>query len=111
MQGGNSLSSFEDHQFNPGESGNPKGRPKGGYLTDILKRQGDIVDQEIEDGSKISRKEAIAEKLWEIAISGDDAVLLKYLYDRIDGKPLQAVEADIKSTGFQINVIEPPESE
>lgn len=111
MQGGNSLSSFEDHQFKPGQSGNPNGRPKGGYLTDILKRQGEIVDQERADGKKISRKEAISEKLWEIAMSGDDAVLLKYLYDRIDGKPLQAIEADIKASGFQINVIEPPEGE
>ena len=75
-------------QYKKGQSGNPKGRPKKEYcLTDILKKQGNIRDVDTGE-KKISRKDAIAQKLWAMAMEGD-VNALKYLYDRIDGKPLQ----------------------
>ena len=73
---------------------NRNGRPKKEYcLTDILKEQGNLKDVETTDGM-ISRKQAIAKKLWAMAMGGD-VTALKYLYDRVDGKPLQTIEAEV----------------
>jgi predicted nucleic acid-binding protein len=46
------------------------------------KEQYDVKDCE----KYISRKEALAKKLWALALSGD-ITAIKYIYDRIDGKP------------------------
>ena len=73
---------------------NRKGRPKKEYcLTDILKEQGNLEDVETKDG-KISRKQAVARKLWAMAMDGD-ATILKYLYDRIDGTPRQTISTQV----------------
>ena len=94
----------EETQFKPGQSGNPTGRPKKEYcLTDILKDQGNNEDVEIEEGVMISRKQAIAQKLWSMAMSGD-AMMLRYIYDRIDGSPRQSI--DLESTGSVIVNVE-----
>ena len=86
----------EETQFKPGKSGNPKGRPPKEYcLTDILKDQGNLEDVESGD-KKISRKQAIAQKLWAMAMSGD-VQAMKYLYDRVDGRPRESV--DVNNTG------------
>ena len=86
----------EDTQFKPGQSGNPNGRPKkAACLTDILRGQGNIEDVKLEDGTKISRKEAIARKMWSMALGGDP-VIMKYLYDRIDGKPKATVDMKVE---------------
>ena len=80
----------EDTQFKKGVSGNPNGRPLKEYcLTDILKEQGNI-DIETPEGIK-TRKQAISEKLWTMAQAGD-ITAIKYLMDRVDGKPLQTIE-------------------
>lgn len=82
-------------RFQPGQSGNPNGRPrKGKTLTDILEKHGQKRD--VKDGDKeISRKEALAKKLWALALSGDVAAI-KYIFDRIDGKPGEHVNLDGK---------------
>lgn len=60
---------------------NPKGRPpKGEALTDILREK---VDREV-----------VADKLIALALDGDLAAL-KYIYDRIDGKPTEKREIDM----------------
>jgi len=70
---------------------NRKGRPPKEYcLTDILRGQGDLEDVD-SGGKKISRKQAIAQKLWSMAMGGDVSAL-KYLYDRVDGRPKESVE-------------------
>lgn len=70
-------------KWKPGESGNPNGRPpKGEALTEILKEKID--------------KEAIAEKLIELAMDGDFPAL-KYVYDRIDGSPKQTIDATVQN--------------
>lgn len=75
--------------WKPGQSGNPKGRPpKGETLTDALKEQVD--------------KKAIAEKLCEMAMEGDIGAL-KYIYDRIDGRPIESVDMN-HSGGISVTI-------
>lgn len=77
--------------FAPGQSGNPKGRPKKGLaltdeLTAMLRKKGP-------DGRP--RKDLLAERLWNLSNDPDPNVALKatqYIYDRVDGKPKQAME-------------------
>ena len=64
--------------FKPGQSGNPKGAPKKGEsFTDIIQ-------------SKVDKASIVA-KLEELAMKGD-VTALKYLVDRCDGTPTQAVK-------------------
>jgi hypothetical protein len=78
-------------KFQPGTSGNPNGRPKRGEsLTDILRMQGDIEDVSLE-GEKVSRKTALGHKMWQLALRGKEATM-RYLYDRVDGKPTQEIK-------------------
>jgi hypothetical protein len=66
---------------------NRKGRPKkGAALTDILNFK---LDQKTDD-AKLQR-EAIADKLIELAKDGN-IVAIKYIFNRLDGMPTQAIE-------------------
>lgn len=69
---------------------NRKGRPKKGRtLTDILAAHGS-KSVEMGDGQRMTQKQLLAEKLWELARTGDVAAI-KYIYDRIDGRPIESV--------------------
>jgi hypothetical protein len=82
--------------WKPGESGNPDGRsPKGEALTDILR-------------SKLD-KEAVAEKLIQIAMEKEDLTALRYIFDRIDGKPKEKHEVEGTMPTVIFNGIEEPE--
>jgi hypothetical protein len=64
----------KEHRFQPGESGNPKGRPKGAKNTSTLLRK--ILDSKIEVRTggtvrKISVREAILTRFAEAALKGD----------------------------------------
>lgn len=81
----------------PGQSGNPKGRPrKGNTYAEIIRGIGDSplsrITQLPEDAQK-TIKEAAIEAMWEKAVKGD-AVALKILTDREAGYPRQSVEID-----------------
>ena len=67
-------------RFVPGHTGGP-GRPKKGEaLTDVLREKID--------------KEAIADKLIEMVGAGDLAAI-KYVYDRLDGRPVETVNKNV----------------
>jgi hypothetical protein len=67
---------------------NRKGRPrKGRSLTEYLER---ALKQEREDGEKY--KDALAVTLIELAIKDKNIAAIKYIFNRIDGTPLQTVE-------------------
>ena len=84
-----------DTKWKPGQSGNPNGRPKKeNCLTDILRE-------------KVSAEE-LAERLIAKANEGD-MVAMKYIYDRIDGKPKESV--DVNNTGEMIYKVLPAETE
>ena len=72
-------------QFQPGQSGNPSGRPKTNYaLIEALER---ALDAEA--------MEKLATKVVALALSGD-TTMIKYLYDRFIGLPVQRHEAKLE---------------
>lgn len=82
-----------------GVSGNPKGRPrKGKTLTDILEKELRKKNVRTPEGD-IPAKEALARKIIALAIDGDVAAL-KYIFDRVDGKPLASVDVHDDSGTF-----------
>jgi hypothetical protein len=79
----------KDHRFQPGQSGNRKGRPKGAKNTVTLLRE--ILDRKVEvrTGStvrKISVREAILTRFAEFALKGDtkSAAFLLQRYDMLE---------------------------
>ena len=83
----------EDTQFKKGQINNPNGRPKKEHsLTDLLK---EALEQPHNDTGK-TKKQVVIETLYRIATEKEDVVMLKYLFDRIDGKPLQTIEANVR---------------
>jgi len=69
---------------------NPNGRPpKGESLTEVLRERLD--------------KEEIADRLIALAMDGD-VPALKYIYDRIDGRPKESVSMEHKG-GFSVSVL------
>lgn len=70
-----------------GQSGNPKGQPlKSRPFTETLR---ELMEHKLEDGR--TYREAIVQKMMDLAVAGNvDAA--KYVADRLEGKPAQAVE-------------------
>ena len=70
-----------------GTTGNPYGRPKKGKcLTDILEK---ALAKKREDGK--TNKAALAETLIGLAIDDKDIAAIKYIMDRVDGRPKETV--------------------
>ena len=89
--------------FKKGQSGNPKGRPKLEESWAGMMRE--ICDEEVKVGSAtMSRKEAIARKLFSEAAKGE-AWAINALMDRMDGRPKQALDVDHTSGGKEITGI------
>ena len=85
--GGNTGNNFSTRP----EDINRNGRPKKEHcLTDLLK---ETLDKQRTDTGK-TNKQMIIDKMFELAEKGD-SVILKYLFDRVDGKPLQTIEAEV----------------
>jgi len=81
--------------FVKGKSGNPLGRtPKEHSFTRILEELGDVKDVSMKDG-KVTRKQALAEAIWQKAITDRDMAAIRYIYDRIDGQPIASLDARI----------------
>ena len=75
--------------FTKGQSGNPQGRPKKGEtLTDLLREK---IEAPKTGKEKQTRKELIIERLITLAEGGDLAAV-RYVFDRIDGRPKESIE-------------------
>ena len=68
-------------------------------MTDILNL---ALDRE--DGDGKMRREAVAEKLIAMALDGDMAAI-RYLMDRVDGKPKESVELSGGATDVRLREI------
>lgn len=102
-------------KFQPGQSGNPRGRPpKGRALTEILRKAG---SRTLEVGGKrVARQRIIADLVWQLAATGqaefpdgtkitvldvaDWVAAVKWLYTHLDGPP--RAELDVASGGQPI---------
>lgn len=101
-----------DTQFQPGESGNPAGRPKGSRnLSTILREMlSEEVEIEIEGKKeKCEFQEAIVKQLLRKANKGNLRAIQE-IFDRVDGKAKQQVDVTTKGeqiTGVTYTVVKP----
>lgn len=79
---------LKPYQWKQGQSGNPNGRPKKTMaLTNALKEYSELKD---ETGK--TYREKLTEKLYSMALEEGDIIALKYIYDRVEGKPKETIE-------------------
>jgi vacuolar-type H+-ATPase subunit H len=96
-----------EHQFQPGQSGNPLGRPKGSkswkrVMEEELSKEISVTEQGVE--AKVSKMEALAKRLVSDALNGNAKALSELLKqvnrhlgdDQLDSKDLPASEEDIR---------------
>lgn len=85
------------HRFKPGQSGNPKGRPKGSSITPRLKRIVEENDGEIAD--------ALVKSAIKNALKGDFR-FWNAIMERVEGKVADRIQHSGDDGGpIQINVI------
>jgi hypothetical protein len=81
-------------QFQPGQSGNPKGRPKKEQsLTNIMREMLDEIRETPGDdkSKKIELKILLVRKMIDMALEGD-MTAMRHVFQYIDGMPLQKIE-------------------
>ena len=88
--------------FKPGQSGNPKGKPKGtmsltANLRKLMEKEIDVTDPITKETGKKKIGEIINLRLIANAIKGD-ARSIKLVQERLEGKPSQEVNLNAKVT-------------
>jgi len=86
----------KEHLFKPGQSGNPKGRPKGTGIRQWMK----IIMEEVDPETKKKQGEILAEKLLKMAKRGHSKSI-DVIVEGVDGKltqPLNIEECNISVT-------------
>jgi hypothetical protein len=86
------------NRFQPGESGNPKGRPKSITLSEAYRRQ--LAQPVPKDSQGRTYAEVIAELMCKRATQGDVAAA-REVADRVEGKARQALDVDMKVTDWR----------
>ena len=80
------------NEFQPGQSGNPKGRPKSITLSEAYRHQ--LAQPVPKDREGRTYAEVIAALMCQRATQGDVAAA-KEIADRVEGKPKQAIDVDM----------------
>jgi len=84
------------HRFQPGQSGNPKGRPRNAKgVKELLAK----IGREKVDGKNGKRKTRFEEVLRQVYSAAEDgeAWAVQFIADRTEGKVPQAVQVDSKT--------------
>ena len=89
----------KDTRWKPGQSGNPKGRPKGiKYMSELLREQLDQVPDTIDSKPNTKTwRDLICDSILRAAVKGNQPAITKELLDRIEGKvkDTHQVEGDV----------------
>lgn len=98
------------HRFKPGQSGNPRGRPKGtrNLKADLLEELAEQMT--IREGNRerrLSKQRALVKTLVARALNGNDGAAAKVidLYLKVAGLELDAADADLPLTQDESAVI------
>ncbi len=76
----------EDTQWKPGQSGNPKGRPKGSFsLVTLLKKK----LEQMPGGKNKTYAEYFIDRVLNKAIKDGDVSMMRDVLNRVDGMPKQ----------------------
>jgi len=91
----------KEFQWKPGQSGNPKGRPKFS-LVSILKE----LLQEVPEGKKEMKAKVLMREAIEKAMEGD-TFMLRDIINRIDGMPRQGIDLGLgeEIDGIEVKII------
>jgi len=76
-----------------GQSGNPKGRPKGISITQELRK----ALEEIEPNTKETWLALTIKRILVKGVVDGDPIILKAIWEFIDGKPTQKIDATVKT--------------
>lgn len=92
--------------FKPGQSGNPKGRPKGSkHLSTLLREALEEMAKSangkpiVFDGENLTWKEAVIKRVIDKAVVKGDFKALEMIFDRMEGKPRQKIDFNDESDG------------
>ncbi len=80
------------HRFKKGESGNPKGRPKGALSFTTKVRAALMTVATTKDGKKISLEKALIDKIMQKAIQEGNEQMIRLMWNYLDGMPAQSVD-------------------
>ena len=93
------------HAWQPGQSGNPAGRPKSTRLSDAYRRQ--LAEVDGSDPERRTYAQLIADHMVRLAagLAGSgksSAIAAREIADRTEGKPRQPTPFDVKGEALQI---------
>jgi len=97
---------LREHAFKPGESGNPKGRPRGTSLRGILSE----ALAEVPEGEIHSVAERIVARVIEDAVRGNLGAM-KLLWAYIEGLPKAALSLDVTDSTPGVRRVEDTDAE
>jgi hypothetical protein len=81
-----------------GQTNNPHGRPrKNSSVTEVLAKYGNkkIEAPSYPEINGMKLKDALAKRLWQLAVYEKYLPAIRYIFDRIDGRPAQTIITNI----------------